>query len=310
MTRDSKRRMGQSWQPAWRHAALRGALVLVFAGGSAAELAAAELKDKTIAAWQRYVETTERRIAGELDAGGQFLVQDFGEDAARARRVLLAGGVDIDEMETRDADGRRIPVPSGAIHHWRGSVLIPDVALADVLHDLLYAVSPAELQDDVVESRVIDRAGDRLEVFLRLRRRQIVIVQYNTEHSVAYTRHRPGAASSRSVATRIAELAGAGTADEREKPIGRDRGFLWRLNSYWRYQQVAEGVIVECESLSLSRAIPRIVRWMAGPLINRTARQILSRTLGSMAETLSAPRRSTAITPRRPSAGADRPAVQ
>ncbi len=40
---------------------------------------------------------------------------------------------------------------------------------------------------------------------------------------------------------------------KREKPEGKDRGFLWRLNSYWRYQQVDGGVLVECESLTLSR---------------------------------------------------------
>ena len=85
----------------------------------------------------------------------------------------------------------------------------------------------------------------------------------------------------------VAELDDAGTAREREKSIGRDRGFLWRLHSYWRYRQVDEGVIVECESLSLSRGIPRLLRWMASPLINRAARDIVSRTLASMAEVLS-----------------------
>jgi len=35
--------------------------------------------------------------------------------------------------------------------------------------------------------------------------------------------------------------------------VGDDRGFLWRLNAYWRYEQVAGGVIAECESITLSR---------------------------------------------------------
>jgi len=74
--------------------------------------------------------------------------------------------------------------------------------------------------------------------------------------------------------------------DEREKPIGNDRGFLWRLNSYWRYQQVDEGVIVECESVSLSRSVPAMLRWMIGPIINRTARETLTATLTSMSEVL------------------------
>ena len=232
---------------------------------------------------------TEQRIAGELDDAGRFLAQDFRDEAAAARREVLAGRVRIDRLETRGADGERIRVPKGAVHHWLGSALIPGITLDELLDALIHEVEPEALQDDVIESRVLGRPGDdRLAVFLKLRRRQMVTVHYNTEHAVAYTRHRPGAASSRSVATRIAELEDAGTAGEREKPIGRDRGFLWRLNSYWRYRQVEEGVIVECESLSLSRGIPRLLRWMASPLINRAARDILSRTLRSMAEVLSA----------------------
>ena len=276
-------------RPAGADVTVRAALIAVLLAGATDATAAAELQPQTIAAWDRYVEATERRIAAELEQQqpDRFLVQDFRDDAAGARREVLAGRVRIDELETRDVDGERIPVPKGAIHHWLGSALIPGVTLEEVLHALIYAVEPEALQDDVIESRVLGRPGaDRLEVFLKLRRKQMVTVQYNTEHAVAYTRHRAGAASSRSVATRIAELDDAGTPDEREKPIGRDLGLLWRLNSYWRYRQVDEGVIVECESLSLSRSIPRLLRWMASPLINRAARDILSRTLASMAEVL------------------------
>ena len=40
---------------------------------------------------------------------------------------------------------------------------------------------------------------------------------------------------------------------------GADRGFLWRLNSYWRYRQVGNGVQVDVLSLSLSRDVPWVV---------------------------------------------------
>ena len=269
----------------------RVALAAALLGGTAVPAAAAELQPQTVAAWNRYVEATERRIAAELENEhpDRFLARDFGDGAAEARREVLAGRIRIDELETRDVDGERIRVPKGAIHHWLGSALIPDVTLEEVLHALIHAVDPQELQDDVIESRVLARPGeDRLELFLKLRRKQIVTVHFNSEHSAAYTRHRPGLASSRSVATRIAELDGAGTPDEREKPVGRDRGFLWRLNTYWRYLQVDEGVIFEVESISLSRGIPRLLRWMVSPLINRTARDVMTQTLVSMADVLSA----------------------
>ena len=263
--------------------------VVALLAGTAVGSEAAELQPQMVAAWNRFVEVTERRIAAELADPDRFLVQDFRDDAAETRRDVLSGSVRIDKLETLDADGERIRVPKGTIHHWLGSALIPDVTLEEVLHALIYAVEPEALQDDVLESRVLDRPGeDRLELFLKLRSTQMVTVHFNSEHAAAYTRHRTGMASSRTIATRIAELDSAGTPDEREKPVGRDRGFLWRLNTYWRYQEVDEGVIVEVQSLSLSRGIPRLLRWMVSPLINRAARDTLSRTLATMAEVLSA----------------------
>ncbi len=270
----------------FRAAAKPAALAAALAAGNVAGLGAAELKDKTVAAWERYVLATERRIAGELDDAERFLALDFAEGAAEARRKVLAGGVVVERMQARDAAGGKIKVPSGAVHHWRGSILIPGITLDDLLHGLMHAVAPEEIQKDVLESRLIASDGDRREVFLKVRRESVVTVHYNTEHRVVYSRHRPGRASSRSASTRIAELEDAGSPAEREKPIGRDRGFLWRLNAYWRYQAVDGGVIVECESVSLSRGVPPVLNWMIRPIINRTARAALSDTLTSMARVL------------------------
>ena len=114
---------------------------------------------------------------------------------------------------------------------------------------------------------------------LKLQRKQFVTVVYNTEHIVQYASHGAGKASSRSVATRIAELEDAQTVNEREMPEGQDHGFLWRLNSYWRYEQVAGGVIVECESISLSRSIPSVLRVMVRPMIDSAAKGAMERTL-------------------------------
>jgi hypothetical protein len=83
-------------------------------------------------------------------------------------------------------------------------------------------------------------------------------------------------ATSRSVATRITEAGGG------------DRGFLWRLNSYWRYTQVGPDVRVDLESISLSRAVPRVARPVARPLVDRIANESLQRTLDSVQRFLQA----------------------
>ena len=95
-------------------------------------------------------------------------------------------------------------------------------------------------------------------------------VLYDTEHEVSFRRISADWATSESVATRIAESD------------GRDRGFLWRLNSYWRYSQEGRDVRIQLESLSLSRDVPFLVRSIAEPVINRIARESVSRTLSSV----------------------------
>ena len=156
------------------------------------------------------------------------------------------------------------------------------MTLNDVLDGVQSPLRQEDLQEDVLESRVIERTADRMKVFLKLKRKKFVTVHYNTEHDMRYARRDSARASSRSVATKIAELADVGSPDEREQPIGNDRGFLWRLNSYWRYEEVDGGVIVECESVTLSRSIPSVVRWMVAPMIRSTARESMARTLTSM----------------------------
>jgi hypothetical protein len=134
----------------------------------------------------------------------------------------------------------------------------------------------------------------------------VITVTYNTEHVIEYTRIRGTRALVRSVAARITELADAGTAQEREKPAGDDSGFLWRLNAYWRYEAVPGGVIVECESVSLSRAVPVIVRPVANPIVDRIARESLHRTLSSLRRVLAgaAPAQAPlALSLQRPTAG-------
>jgi len=233
---------------------------------------------ETIDAWETYAERTEARIARELAPGrNAFFTSEF-ESSPEQWQSALDGDIPIESMETAGSDGEPIDVPSGLIHHWRGAVFIPGVTLAEVLE----AVQRPERdthQTDVLETRVLERRTDYVRVYMKLVRSKIVTATYNTEHEALYTRHDSGRASSRTVATHIAELDDAGTPNEREKAPGEDRGFLWRLNSYWRYAEVDGGVMVECESVSLSRSIPFLVRPIVGRIINGIAEESLQRVL-------------------------------
>jgi hypothetical protein len=171
--------------------------------------------------------------------------------------------------------GQMIDIPGGTIYHSSGSRVIRSTTVDRVISALMYPGTPPP-QEDVLDSRVLARTDSTLRVYLKLVRTAVVSVVYDTEHQVTFTRHSPAMATSRSVSTRIRESEGG------------DRGFLWRLNSYWRYTQVGNDVRVDLESLSLSRGVPRIARPVARPLIDRIARESLIRTLDSVKRFLEA----------------------
>lgn len=264
----------------------RAAVPLLMAAFIAAPPAvqAAELRPETIKAWNACVDHTERRIARELASGAKFLALDFldPQGATQRRQALLSGETQIRQVDFSVGCGKGDAVPYGMLHHWIGAAFLPGATLEQVL-SRIERPEPADMrQEDVLEHRVLESAQGKQRVFLKLQRSKLVTVVYNTEHVVHYQRHGQGKASSRSAATRIAEVERLDDAREREKPVGQDHGYLWRLNSYWRYQQVNGGVIVECESMTLSRSVPRLLEYALGPVIRSVARESMDRTLVSL----------------------------
>jgi hypothetical protein len=244
----------------------------------------AELKAVTMDSWTRYAQETEARIQAELKSSPRFFAHDFiaPRESAMELQNLRQGKIVVKKLETRTASGREIDVPDGIIHHWRGSVLIPGASLNLVLDRLKNPISEEVQQEDVLASRVLGRQVDGYRLYLKLQRSKIVTVVYNTEHEVRYRQQTPDRAWSSSKGVKIVELSDPNSAAEREKPQGMDHGFLWRLNSYWKYGQVPEGVLVECESISLSRGIPLGIEFLVRPLIDSVARESMERTLESM----------------------------
>ena len=70
---------------------------------------------------------------------------------------------------------------------------------------------------------------------------------------------------SKSVSIREVERPGSGRETLRQP--GNDRGFLWRLHVYWRFAQTKRGVIAEHRAISLTRSLPRALRWMLRPVL-------------------------------------------
>jgi putative flippase GtrA len=202
---------------------------------------------ETVAAWERYVAATETRLERTRTS--------VEPHEGRTNAIAAAGG--------------SIHVPSGTISDWRGSVFIPRITLGRLLNGLQHPGTPPP-QEDVVSSQVLERAPDALRLSIRLVRHAIVTVTYDTQHEMQFRRWTSALATARSVATRIEEVG------------GDDHGFLWRLHSYWRYEEIDGGVMVDLESLTLSRNVPSLVRPIAAPLVNRIARESMVRTLEAL----------------------------
>ena len=258
------------------------ALAVAPAAAQAEDIGLAELSPATIAAWQQYEKQVDDRYR-RSSTGTTFFVQDAFGLASGWRNQIASGQVSMVRVPSFAPGAAEPDVPDGRIHHWTGAVFIPRASVAHVVGYLQdRAGRESEAFDDVLSSKLLSRSGERVRVYMKLRRESVITVTYNTEHDVEYRRLSDTRASSRSVASKIAEIEYAGTPQEREKPAGRDHGFLWRLNAYWRYEQVKDGVVIECESVSLSRGVPVLLRPFVTGTVERIARESLEKTLVSL----------------------------
>ena len=259
------------------------AIVAISANLSADTLEAI-LQPKTVQGFNRYAAAVETRIDKELRDNSPFLdiERQPAAQLAKTMAVLQRGEVVVTRAVARDGSASEIEVAGGMINHWRGTGYIPHVSLDVLLKTLQEPQADKHKQEDVLSSRVVPTGENSQKLYLRLRRTKLVTVVYDTEYDTDYRRLAPDRALSNSISTKIVEVENAGTPQERTLPEGNDHGFMWRLNSYWRYKQVGDGVVVEVESVTLSRNLPRFIGALLRPVVNSTARDSITRTLASM----------------------------
>lgn len=269
----------------FRAAVLAAMLPLAATAQASTNSLEAKLQPKTAQGFAKYVAAVEARRTKEIANNEPFLEFERYPAAQQARVMasMKRGEVYVERGRvSRDQAAAEITIDGGLINHWRGTVFVPNVTLDDLLKVLQEPQTDKHKQEDVLSSRVVSRDGDSQKVFLRLRRTKFVTVVYDTEYDVDYKRLAPDRALSNSISTRIVEIENPGTPRERALPEGNDHGYMWRLNSYWRYKQVDGGVLVEIESLTLSRDLPAIIGSLIRPIVNSTARESMTRTLASV----------------------------
>ena len=241
-----------------------------------------DLKPQTIEAFDAYIREAEAAMEQTLIASGAFLWSDG--DAERTRQVQE--GQVVAQFWTGQGP---VKVANGLIHDWIGAVFIPGATVTDTLaliqdydnHKNIY-------KPEVIDSRLVSRHGNDFQIYLRLLKKKVITVVLDTDHEVHYRCVDPTRWLCRSHTRRIAEVEDAGSAKEKVLPPDTGHGFLWRLYSYWRFEERESDVYVECRAISLTRDVPFGMGWIIEPIIQNLPKESLINTLEATRQALRA----------------------
>jgi len=177
---------------------------------------------------------------------------------------------------------------SGALlHHWRGTAFAPGATAADferLIRD--YNSYPQHFAPQVLQAHVLTQTGDHMQASMRIRQHHVITVVMDTTYDVTFNQLDIDHGYSISRSTRISEIDDPGTLSEHALTPAEEHGFLWRLNTYWSYEQRDGGLYLQIEAISLTRSIPRGIGWAIRPYIESIPRESLEFTLRSACNAL------------------------
>jgi hypothetical protein len=171
-------------------------------------------------------------------------------------------------------------VPAGLIHDWIGALTAPGATIQSTLaliqdynnHKNIY-------KPEVIDSKLISHNGNNFNIYLRIVKKKIITVVMDTDHDVHYFWLDSARCGCLSHTTRTAEVDDAGKPNEKVEPPDAGYGFLWRLNTYWRFYERDGGVTMECRAISLTRDIPTVLKWIIDPMVRSLPKEALVNTL-------------------------------
>jgi hypothetical protein len=234
----------------------------VFLLGPALSLAARPIQPAEHA-FESYIATVETRLARQHSSPG----------APRVEQV----------------NGGSWQVSGGLMHHWRATAFVSDASPKDMLtllddyNNLSRYYSP-----EVVSSHALANDGTVTTLAMRLRKQRVVTVVLDAEFQIESGLVGSSRGYSFSRSSHIWQIDQPGTERERRRAEGADDGFLWRLNSYWSFEQRSGGLLIECEAVSLTRDVPAGLGWLVMPVIATLPRDSLQFTLTATKNALAA----------------------
>jgi hypothetical protein len=246
---------------------------------------AARLTPAAQQAFDQYVMTVEKRLARQHSSDESYLAVLDVNSVGRTQAVnqLRSGSLLIEPVDGVSE------VPGAIVHHWRGAAFVPGATAKDMLALLQnYNGFARYYAPEVESSRALSEYDGITTVAMRLKKQQVITIVFDSEYGVQthMTAANRGYSLSRSI--HIWEVESPGTTRERRMKEGNDEGFLWRLNSYWSFLELPDGLLIECEAVSLTRDIPIGLGWLAAPLVEQLPRESLEFTLKATRNALAA----------------------
>ena len=234
-----------------------------------------QLNSQTLEAFEAYIHRAEADMKQTALGRDSFLWSDANPE--RARQVQR--GEIVAQFWSGQEPGQ---LPNGLIHDWIGAAFVSATNIKKTLaliqdydnHKNIY-------QPEVMDSKLLSRHDNDFQIYLRLLKKKILTVVLDTDHNVHYRSVDASRWVCRSRTTRIAEVENAGSPQETVLAPDTGYGFLWRLNSYWRFQERDGGVCLECRAISLTRDIPFGLGWIIEPIIQKLPKESLIKTLES-----------------------------
>ena len=255
-------------------------LLVLLTLAAAPDTGLGEAPATSVADFDKYVAGVEGRLARQHGSATGFLAPIAGTEV---EPKLRRGELIVEKLTpAKGAD-----LPGAMLHHWRGTAFASGATAADferLMRD--FGAYPQRFAPQVVQSRVVSQAGDHYQTLMRVRQRHVITVVMDTAYDVSFGRldARHGYSISRS--TQISEIDSPGTSRERALNAKEEYGFLWRLTTYWSYEERDGGVYMQIESISLTRSIPTGLGWAIGPFVESVPRESLEFTLRSVCSAL------------------------
>ena len=250
-----------------RTAALAGALWhLTFPDALSAQT---QLQTETIREFDIHVQAAESQFAQRLAGESPFLWSS--ENSTREHAVSVG------EIVVGPSSGQGWhEIQGGLVHDWSAAVLVPGVRVEQLVHVVTsYDTHATTYAPSVIRSRILEREGHTYRVAMRVLAKNVLTAVLDTEHHAEYAPMDELRWWGRSQSISIREVRRPGHPEESLRPPGDDNGYLWRLRVFWRFAQTGTGVIAEHRAISLTRSIPKALRWMLRPILIALPRRSL-----------------------------------